>query len=195
MFNLWRKIRDDLDADGKIQRAAQASHHERRKNDGDKSGLASNLVCWTDGRCFWPNVIHLISFVGQKDLFRRDSLYALTLLHVHQLCMQHKLWEPALLYGERAVSAVKKYQGENSRSVAALLVRCIKKIKCFLSFCTYSIGEAAGRNGQLQKAKINLKEADQIFKEISGPDYASYKDQIYKIFVSSSRESKQFVRF
>ena len=55
-------------------------------------------------------------------LYFRDILYLVTLQHVHSLCMENSLWSAAAVYGEIALPDVRRYAGQRSRVVAALLV-------------------------------------------------------------------------
>ena len=56
-------------------------------------------------------------------LYCRDILYIQTVHYVHSICMGNRLWPAAAVYGGIAVSAFKKYYGDQSRELAGLLVR------------------------------------------------------------------------
>ena len=53
----------------------------------------------------------------------KDVMYIRVCHYVHTICMQHKLWEPAILYGEIVLPGFIYYFGKDSKIVAALLVR------------------------------------------------------------------------
>ena len=61
-------------------------------------------------------------------------------------------------------------------------------------FCC-SLGEAAGREGKLEKSKKLFLEADGIFKEVLGVEYPFYRQQVYKKYVDISKESNEFVKY
>ena len=69
----------------------------------------------------------------------RDILYIKTAHYVHSLCMTNKLWTAAVVYGEISLRGFRKYYGNFSSQLAALLVRsvmslyidCIMHIKVF----------------------------------------------------------------
>ena len=65
----------------------------------------------------------ICDFVNLYFLNTRDILYVQTVHYVHSICMANRLWPAAVVYGEIALPAFKKYYGENSTYVAALLVR------------------------------------------------------------------------
>ena len=53
----------------------------------------------------------------------KDVMYVMVCHYVHTICMEHRLWQPAILYGETVLPAFIFYFGKNSKIVAALLVR------------------------------------------------------------------------
>ena len=57
------------------------------------------------------------------------------------------------------------------------------------------MGEAAGKDGKLEKSKKLFLEADDIFKEVLGVEYPFYSQQIYRKYVDIARESKEFVKY
>ena len=62
------------------------------------------------------NIIHWIV---------RDILYIKTVHYVHSLCMTNKLWTAAVVYGEISLQGFRKYYGNFSSQLAALLVRSV----------------------------------------------------------------------
>ena len=59
----------------------------------------------------------------------------------------------------------------------------------------FSLGEAAGNDGKLEKSKTLFLEADGIFKEVLGVEYPFYRQQIYKIYVDIAKEHNEFVKY
>ena len=53
----------------------------------------------------------------------RDILYVRVCHYVHTICMAHRQWDAALLYGKIALPAFRHYYGNNSKVVAALQFR------------------------------------------------------------------------
>ena len=70
-----------------------------------------------------------ITFQTNKNPNNRDILYIRTCHYVHTICMEHWLWQAAILYGEIVLPAFTQYYGENSKVVAALLVRWVECTK------------------------------------------------------------------
>ena len=52
-----------------------------------------------------------------------DILYLATVHYVHSICMSNPLWPAAVVYGEVALPAFRKYYGQRNKVVGALLVR------------------------------------------------------------------------
>ena len=53
----------------------------------------------------------------------RDIMYIQTLHYVHNVCMEAERWTSAVKYGEMVLPAFKRYYGQKTGVVAALLVR------------------------------------------------------------------------
>ena len=85
--------------------------------------------------------------------------------YVHTICMNHGLWEPAILYGETVLPAFRFYYGEKSKIVAALLVR---------------LHEASYYGRKADKAEEYLEEASAIYKLIPGENHPLYYQDIAK---------------
>ena len=85
--------------------------------------------------------------------------------YVHTICMNHGLWEPAILYGETVLPAFRFYYGEKSKIVAALLVR---------------LHEASYYGRKADKAEEYLEEANAIYKLIPGENHPLYYQDIAK---------------
>ena len=52
-----------------------------------------------------------------------DILYLKTVHYVRSLCMSNRIWPAAIVYGEIALPAFRKYYGERSKVVTGVLVR------------------------------------------------------------------------
>ena len=57
------------------------------------------------------------------------------------------------------------------------------------------MGQAVGRNGNLEKSKKLFLEADGIFKEVFGVEYPFYRQQIYRKYVEIAKMSNKFVKY
>ena len=83
--------------------------------------------------------------------------------------MEHCQWQAAILYGEIALPSFKTYYGEDSKVVAALLVR---------------LGEACSATGCHTKAEDYLSTAGRIYRQVPGQDHPLY----YKDWLSIAKE-------
>jgi len=109
-----------------------------------------------------------------------DILYLSTCHHVHSLCMSHSLWSRAALYGEIVLQGVRLYAGGQSRAAAAIL---------------FSLAEAVGMEGNLEKSKKLFMEADEIFKVVLGVEYPFYQQQIFRRYAEISKMSRKFIKY
>ena len=81
-------------------------------------------MCQGDGHGVWERVGRPPHHPTTKQVILvRDILYIKTVHYVHSLCMNNKLWAAAVVYGQIALPAFRKYYGCSSRQLAALLVR------------------------------------------------------------------------
>ena len=60
---------------------------------------------------------------------------------------------------------------------------------------TFSLGEASGKEGQLEKSKNYFREADGTYKVVLGVEYPFYRQQIYKKYVKISKGAMEFVKY
>ena len=125
--------------------------------------------------------------------------------------MANRLWPAAVVYGEIALPAFKKYYGENSTYVAALLVRYTKLswVKLFLfravflprkllvitSIFCFSLGEAFGKEGMLGKSAKCFLEADTIYRVIPGTSHPFYTDDFIPLYNKYVHIAKAVVEF
>lgn len=89
----------------------------------------------------------------------KDVMYIRVCHYVHTICMQHQLWQPAILYGEIVLSGFIYYFGKNSKIVAALLIR---------------LHEASYYAGFTAKGVKYLDQACNIYKLIPGENHPLY---------------------
>ena len=88
-----------------------------------ESGLPECLVCQGDGHGVWERVRPHSPHHTTLTILYRDILYIKTVHYVHSLCMKNRLWAAAVVYGQIALPAFRKYYGGSTSQLAALLVR------------------------------------------------------------------------
>ena len=69
-----------------------------------------------------------------------------------------------------------------------------RKYQVFI-FLYFSLAEAVGMEGNLEKSKKLFMEADEIFKVVLGVEYPFYQQQIFRRYAEISKMSRKFIKY